>query len=95
MPFQKGNQLYKKRTDLRPWQRALERRSRVEKAKALDEIADALIAEAKKGNVQAIKEFGDRLDGKVPQGIIGSGEEGEFIHRHYAIELIRPKGSVS
>jgi predicted deacylase len=33
----------------------------------LREIADILIAEAKAGNIQAIKELADRLDGKPVQ----------------------------
>lgn len=32
-------------------------------------IAEALADEAEKGNVQAIKEFGDRIDGKSKQSI--------------------------
>jgi len=35
--------------------------------KALREIADVLITEAKAGNIQAIKELADRLDGKPTQ----------------------------
>ena len=38
-----------------------------ENLKALREIADVLIAEAKAGNIQAIKELADRLDGKPVQ----------------------------
>jgi ribosomal protein L17 len=37
--------------------------------KALREIADVLIAEAKAGNIQAIREIADRLDGKVVQQV--------------------------
>ena len=44
--------------------------------KALRDIADALIAKAKEGDVSAIKEVGDRLDGKVPQVIGGDSELG-------------------
>ena len=39
-------------------------------------VADALVEKAMTGDVQAIKEVADRLDGKVPQGVIG-GEEGD------------------
>ena len=35
--------------------------------KALREIADVLIAEARAGNIQAIRELADRLDGKPVQ----------------------------
>lgn len=38
-------------------------------------VADALVEKAMSGDVPAIREIGDRLDGKVPQGIIGGGED--------------------
>ena len=41
----------------------------------LREVADALVKEAIAGNVAAIKEVADRLDGKVPQGLIGGGPD--------------------
>ena len=37
--------------------------------RALRKIAERLLDEAAAGNVQALKEVADRLDGKVPQGI--------------------------
>lgn len=37
----------------------------------LRRIAERLLDEAAAGNVQALKEVADRLDGKVPQGIEG------------------------
>jgi hypothetical protein len=45
--------------------------------KALRLVAQALIAKAAEGDVPAIKEIADRLDGKVPQGI-ENGEDGAF-----------------
>ena len=39
----------------------------------LDKIAAALVEEAVNGDVPAIKEIGDRLDGKVPQAVTGEG----------------------
>jgi hypothetical protein len=39
----------------------------------LDKIAAALVDEAVKGDVPAIKEIGDRLDGRVPQAVTGEG----------------------
>lgn len=38
-------------------------------------VADALVDKAMAGDVQAIKEVADRLDGKVPQGVIGGDED--------------------
>lgn len=42
--------------------------------KALRAIADTMIALAQTGDMQAIKEIGDRLDGKVAQAIVGDDE---------------------
>lgn len=39
----------------------------------LDRIAAQLVAEAVDGDVPAIKEIADRLDGRVPQAIMGEG----------------------
>lgn len=39
-------------------------------------VADALVAKGMAGDVQAIKEIAERLDGKVPQALVGdSGED--------------------
>ncbi len=42
--------------------------------KRLRSVAETLIAKAESGDVQAIKEIADRLDGKVAQAIIGDDE---------------------
>lgn len=39
-------------------------------------IADKLIEKAAEGDIQAIKELGDRLDGKATQALEHSGEVG-------------------
>lgn len=39
----------------------------------LDKIASQLVEVAIGGDVPAIKEIGDRLDGKVPQAVTGDG----------------------
>lgn len=49
----------------------------------LREVADALVTKAIQGDVQAIREVADRLDGKVPQAI--SGEDGGPI----VVELVK------
>jgi len=40
----------------------------------LRQVAEALVNEAAAGNVAAIKEIADRLDGKVPQGVEGDAD---------------------
>lgn len=37
-------------------------------------VADALVEKAMSGDVQAIKEVADRIDGKVPQAVVGDAE---------------------
>ncbi len=41
------------------------------KGKKLAALADALVDEGLKGDVPALKEIGDRIDGKVPQALTG------------------------
>jgi hypothetical protein len=43
--------------------------------KGLRIIARALIDKASEGDMQAIKEFADRIDGKVAQAIVGGDED--------------------
>lgn len=47
-----------------------------EDSKALRRIAQVLIDKAADGDMQAIKELADRVDGKVPQGLTGDDEDG-------------------
>jgi hypothetical protein len=53
----------------------------------LREVADALVAKAVAGDVQAIKEVADRLDGKVPQGVIGGDENDPAIQHEHVVLL--------
>lgn len=54
-------------------ERALDRRTarRKDGLLEIDAVADSLIDAALDKDVVALKEFGDRLDGKVPQALIG------------------------
>ena len=56
--------------------RALEKRGGGDRVKALDELAEKLLEAVEKGDLQALKEFGDRLDGKPKQQIEASGPDG-------------------
>ena len=40
----------------------------------LEKIADRCVSEANKGNMAAIKEIGDRLDGKAAQSVALTGD---------------------
>ena len=43
-----------------------------ENSKKLRLAAESLVAQAIEGDTGALRELGDRLDGKVPQGIVGA-----------------------
>lgn len=63
----------------KPWAaaltRALERRSLVEQKAGLDQLADKLIDSCLEGNLGALQELGNRLDGKPAQALTVSGDE--------------------
>lgn len=47
----------------------------------LDAIAERLIEKAESGDIQAIKELGDRIDGKPSQAIEHSGGDKPIVQR--------------
>jgi hypothetical protein len=54
----------------------------VQHPKVLGDLAASLVMKAREGDVAALKELGDRLDGKVAQSIIGEdGGDLRLIHR--------------
>lgn len=69
-----GNQNAKKG---KLWSDALRKALVAEDGKKLRKLADKLVALAMKGNVMAIKEIGDRMDGKPAQAIVGA-DGGDF-----------------
>lgn len=54
-------------------ERALERRGS-ERGKAIDEIADKLLSLCMEGDLGALKELGDRLEGKPGQAVTVGGD---------------------
>jgi len=59
-------------TKNRPWAEAVNRALLAEDGKKLRALADKLIDKALEGDVAALKEIGDRVDGKPMQAIEGS-----------------------
>jgi hypothetical protein len=57
-------------------ERALQKRSKSDQLEALDVLAEKLLAACDGGDLQALKELGDRLDGKPKQQIEATGEGG-------------------
>jgi hypothetical protein len=56
--------------------RALSMRSRRDGIEALDALAEKLLALAEQGDLGALKELGDRLDGRSPQSVALTGADG-------------------
>lgn len=54
--------------------RALAKRSGVDRVEALDALAEKLLQNCEAGDMAALKELGDRLDGKPAQAIVGDSE---------------------
>ena len=56
----------------------------------LDKLAEALIAQAKTGDVAALREVSDRLDGRVPQAVVGDDGSEPITLRTIVTGVIRP-----
>ena len=58
----------------RPWSEAINRALLADDGKRLRGIAEKIVTLAEGGDVQALKEIGDRLDGKPAQQVQLSGD---------------------
>jgi hypothetical protein len=95
MAFEPGNQEAKKANHKKPriiTQKLIARLNDAEGA-ALDRVVAALLAKAQEGDVPAIKELFDRVDGKVPQAVIGGDDDDPAINMIHRIErvIVDPK----
>jgi len=73
----------KNNTKNKPFAEAINRALAQDDGKRLRSIAEALLTKAADGDISAIKEFADRVDGKVIQQI-----EGDIDHT-LTVEIIR------
>lgn len=55
----------------------------------LRRIAEALLDKAEGGDINAMREIGDRLDGKSAQMIVGAGENGEHVISGITINVVK------
>ena len=66
----------------RPWSEAINRALLAEDGKKLRALADKLIDAAMEGDVTALKEIGDRIEGKPAQSVmLGSDPDNPFVTR--------------
>jgi hypothetical protein len=70
----------------KPWlaalNRALAKRSLASQKEALDDLADKLLDSCADGNLSALQELGNRLDGKPAQSVTVAGDpEAPLVHK--------------
>lgn len=71
--------------------RALDKRGAGDRVQALDELAGKLLDLVATGDLAALKEFGDRLDGKPAQAVTVAGDdEGGPIKHSLAVSYVDP-----
>jgi hypothetical protein len=58
----------------RAWGKVVRKLAVQEDAKRLHQVAEALFRKAEDGDISAIKELGDRIDGKAMQEISGNSD---------------------
>lgn len=80
----------------KPWsmaiERALRKRSKSDQLEALDDLAEKLLTNCDQGDMAALKELGDRLDGKPAQAIV-NGDDGPFQVETIKRLVVDPKAS--
>lgn len=60
------------------------------KRKRLELLAEALVLKAQSGDVMALEAIGNRLEGKVPQALIGD-EDGPAILTEVRVTIVDPR----
>ena len=67
-------------------ERALAKRSRVDQVEALDALAERLLALADEGELGALRELGDRLEGKPVQAVaVGQDPDADPVQMAVAV----------
>lgn len=77
-----GNQNARKRHWSDAIQRAVEEEDPLLKRRRIDALADRLIEKAMEGDVAAMREIGDRLDGKPAQSVQLGGDSENPLRLH-------------
>lgn len=97
MPFKKGQSGNPTGVQgkAKPWRdaimRAVSRRESGADPQALEKIADKLVASALNGDMQAMKEIGDRMDGRPAQAVVGDSEADPVkILQEIALKVVDP-----
>ena len=81
----------KNATKNRPWTEAINRALVAEDGKKLRAIAEKLIERALDGDVPALKEIGDRLEGKPAQALTVAGDPDNPMQSRVEVVIVDPK----
>ena len=73
-------------------QRALDKRG-VSRAEALDALAEQLLKKCEEGDLPALKELGDRLDGKPAQSVTLGGDPDAPLETKMQVTLVKADAS--
>lgn len=68
--------------------RALEKRG-VSRIEALDALAEKLLEKCDEGDLPALKELGDRLEGKAAQQVVLSGDPDAPLETKMEVKLVK------
>jgi hypothetical protein len=77
-------------TDNRLWANTIRRAIAQGDPEKLRKIAEKLLSMAEEGDLQAIKELGDRVDGKAKQATEISGPDGGAIPMKTVVNFVTP-----
>lgn len=70
-------------------QRAIAKRSKVEGQLAIDDLAEKLLLACDKGEIGALRELGDRLEGRPAQALTIGGDAGSPLEHKMEVVLVR------
>ncbi len=70
-------------------QRALAKRSKLDALEAIDGLAEKLLQQCDKGEVGALRELGDRLQGKPAQALTIGGDADAPLEHKMEVVLVR------
>ena len=89
----------KNATQGRPWRdainRALAKRDEREQGRALANLAEKLLAAAEIGDVSALRELGDRLEGKPAQAVQLVGDADNPVQAKMTVEFVSATAAIS
>ena len=74
--------------------RALSERSRKDQIDALDALAEKLLTLCDAGDLGALRELGDRIEGKSAQSVMLSGDEDKPLFHKVIREIVRPDSPI-